>query len=329
MGFTGASSIVIALAIGLWLCYAVPTWLRHRNELAVERNAWRLQHTIRLLAESAESDDIAEVSSSRQAGGDTDAVQTEPIPVVPRMSEPEVRAARQFRRGRLLSTSVLVLGLLGAGLGAWSASVNGNWWMLAISLLFIAGAFMMLQRLQHVAERRRAAREASRTATAASSARRAHVLPDEVLTFEPASEKSPIAEPEAALVGWTPTPLPKPLYLGRDLSDDPDGGPGNDGPRVERDHMAELMAAVRRSEEAIREAHRGAGVATFGAMEAITVDDDAPLVREPRGGSSAMPFQTVPREGSASSRWASMGIVGEVEPEFEDLSQVLRRRRAS
>lgn len=333
MGFTGASSIVIALAVGLWLCYAVPTWLRRQNELAVERNALRLQQTIRVLAESSETPEQPSVrrSNSRFASVERPRLKRHHDAVAPVEFDADARAAKQLRRGRLLSTAVLALGLIGAGIGGWIATSVSNWWVLAISLLAIAGAIMMLQRLQHVAERRRA-RHAQQAATSAVVAeRRAHALPEEVLSFDAVTEQPAVAEPEKALVGWTPTPLPKPLYLSRDLGDGPDGGPDGDGPRVERDHMAELMAAVRRSEEAIREAHRGAGVATFGAMEAITVPDDRPLVREPQGAEAASAtlraVDAAPE--AAPSRWASMGVLGEIEPEFDDLSQVLRRRRAS
>ena len=48
------SGIMLALAAGLWLVYLVPTWLRRNEYLATERNALRLQQTLRVLAETAE-----------------------------------------------------------------------------------------------------------------------------------------------------------------------------------------------------------------------------------------------------------------------------------
>ena len=55
MGFDGLSSgVVIALAAILWLVYLVPTWFRRREYLATERNAVRLQQTLRIMAETAE-----------------------------------------------------------------------------------------------------------------------------------------------------------------------------------------------------------------------------------------------------------------------------------
>lgn len=46
--------VVVALAAALWLAYLVPVWLRRREYLATERNAVRLQQTLRILAETSE-----------------------------------------------------------------------------------------------------------------------------------------------------------------------------------------------------------------------------------------------------------------------------------
>src|SRR6188474_857237 len=46
--------VLLALAAGLWLVYLIPSWLRRREYLATERNAVRLQQTLRVLAETAE-----------------------------------------------------------------------------------------------------------------------------------------------------------------------------------------------------------------------------------------------------------------------------------
>ncbi|MFF9561833.1 hypothetical protein ACF1AJ_00655 [Leifsonia sp. NPDC014704] len=49
--------VVVALAAALWLAYLVPVWLRRREYLATERNAVRLQQTLRILAETSELPD--------------------------------------------------------------------------------------------------------------------------------------------------------------------------------------------------------------------------------------------------------------------------------
>ena len=49
--------VVVALAAALWLAYLIPVWLRRREYLATERNAVRLQQTLRILAETSELPD--------------------------------------------------------------------------------------------------------------------------------------------------------------------------------------------------------------------------------------------------------------------------------
>ena len=58
MELTGAGGgLMLAIAAALWLAYLVPNWFKRREYLATERNAVRLQQTIRVLAESAEIPD--------------------------------------------------------------------------------------------------------------------------------------------------------------------------------------------------------------------------------------------------------------------------------
>jgi len=55
MEFTGGgTAILIALAAGLWLVYLVPMWRRRTEYLSTERNALRLQQTLRIMAQTAE-----------------------------------------------------------------------------------------------------------------------------------------------------------------------------------------------------------------------------------------------------------------------------------
>src|SRR5919107_4527699 len=46
--------VLVAAAAALWIAYLLPSWLRRRQYLATERNAVRLQQTLRVLAETAE-----------------------------------------------------------------------------------------------------------------------------------------------------------------------------------------------------------------------------------------------------------------------------------
>jgi hypothetical protein len=54
MGVIGGG-LLVAVAAALWLAYLMPIWLRRRQYLATERNAVRLQQTLRILAETAET----------------------------------------------------------------------------------------------------------------------------------------------------------------------------------------------------------------------------------------------------------------------------------
>lgn len=47
--------MLVAVAATLWIAYLLPSWLRRRQYLATERNAVRLQQTLRILAETAEA----------------------------------------------------------------------------------------------------------------------------------------------------------------------------------------------------------------------------------------------------------------------------------
>ncbi len=49
--------VVVALAAALWLAYLIPVMMRRREYLATERNAVRLQQTLRILAETSELPD--------------------------------------------------------------------------------------------------------------------------------------------------------------------------------------------------------------------------------------------------------------------------------
>src|SRR3954468_14800361 len=69
-GESAGGGIVIALAAVLWLVYLMPTWLRRRQYLATERNAVRLQQTLRVLAETAEvPDEVRAEASARSVAG--------------------------------------------------------------------------------------------------------------------------------------------------------------------------------------------------------------------------------------------------------------------
>jgi hypothetical protein len=112
----------------------------------------------------------------------------------------------------------------------------------------------------------------------------------------------PAAAPERA---WTPVPVPKPLYLER-----------GEAPRVPVvpavSAEALLRAAAEEAERALAAAHAEPEVVRFRPREAPPAPAVAPA----------------PVSAPAPSRFASMGIVDEVDVASPDLDEVLRRRRS-
>jgi hypothetical protein len=65
MGLTGGGAgVMLALAAVLWLVYLIPSWFRRREYMATERNAVRLQQTLRIMAESSEVPEVVTTEST-------------------------------------------------------------------------------------------------------------------------------------------------------------------------------------------------------------------------------------------------------------------------
>lgn len=59
--------VVVAIAAALWLAYLIPVWSRRREYIATERNAVRLQQTLRILAETSEMPEAVRLEASARA----------------------------------------------------------------------------------------------------------------------------------------------------------------------------------------------------------------------------------------------------------------------
>jgi hypothetical protein len=207
MEFTGlGGGIMLAIAAGLWLVYLVPNWLRRREYLATERNAVRLQQTIRILAETAEVPAAvrAEAAARRVAHqlrvegpvsvGKPIARQAAPV-----VADAATLARRRMRRGRMLMSAVMlastVVAVVQLSLILTAGPVVGSWVVLAVAGFSALGSVAMLGRLAETARLRRTSidRPARRTSLGAPVAR---VVQQR--------------QPE-----WTPVPVPRPLYLSR------------------------------------------------------------------------------------------------------------------
>ncbi|MCU1413812.1 MAG: hypothetical protein JWN80_1152 [Microbacteriaceae bacterium] len=290
------SSVIIAVAAVLWLAYLVPSWLRRREYLSTERNALRLQQTLRVMAESGEMPQVIHAENLARA-----AVQQEQVlrkrqqreaaiekaqvrardaalerAAERRLAEVQVEAlpgtlaAGRLRRSRAMTSVVLLASLVAGGFGVNLLVASGEWLLLASSTVVALGSFVMLGQMAGVSRAR------------AHAARGVSAL---------ASVAEPVEAPIRRVVRrepWTPVPVPKPLYLSR-----PQAARATD---AELQAAAELRQAAADAERKLREAH------------------EAPEVR--------------PLRPAAVSRFASMGIVDPAATGTPDLDAALARRRA-
>jgi hypothetical protein len=290
---------IIAFAAVLWLLYLTPTWLRRRQYLATERNAVRLQQTLRILAETADVPDevraevsarsVAEqhralresaraaesVSRPRESAAERSLARRRRQPREPRQRARAVSAlaAARLRRSRVLAAVVLVLSLGLAGYGMERMLATGSWVLLVAGAVGAFGALGLLQRAATVTAAHRAVEAVDH----------AVVLPETPRSF------TDWQRTEQVRPTWTPVPLPKPLYLDRDEA--PVAKPE---PAVA---VAGLDAAARRSDEALRAAQA--------APEVVSIDTSGIRIGYP-----------------------APGVVHDTGPVLQDLDAVLRRRRA-
>jgi hypothetical protein len=315
MDLTGAgTAIMVAVAALLWFLYFVPTWMARREYLDTERTATRLQQTLRIMAETAEAPEQVRIEvsareASRQerillaqrkaedrradamAAQAAAAVRAATPPAAARTAaavswsraEPTVSAADSARlrrrRAHRLASILMIAATVVIGVQLWLVMTTGieigSWVVFAAAAgLGVAG----------VTVRRRV--DARRAPRAVANPRPTEVRDVRVIVEAPAAEAS----------GWTPIPVPAPLYLSK--------------PEVQRvapapDLAAQLRAAALASEEALRAAH---------AEPEVVPIADAPSRKAPAA--------------QTASRWAAMGRMSESpDAATPDLDEVLRRRR--
>jgi hypothetical protein len=300
--FSGASTaIMLAAAAVLWFLYLMPTWFRRRQYLATELNATRLQRTIRIMAETAEVPEVVRVEANARevaqrerlvrqeqrrvaaaARFKTQAAIVRARPAAAAESVTRLRMRRARRLATLLTMTGLVAGLLQVWLMVTTGALLGSWVVLAAS----GTSFILGSRMQGMLNRR------SALLRVAASPRRATAWREQSL------------EADADRRGWTPVPVPKPLYLER-----------AEPPRVAAsavDAEALMRAAAAEAERALRAAHAEPEVVRFPAASTVAEERSAGSRREPR----------------PANRYAQMGIVDPGASHAIDLDEALRRRRA-
>jgi len=316
MDFSGlGGGVMVALAAVLWLAYLTPTWFRRTEYLATERNAVRLQQTLRVLAETAElpepvraeataRDVAAHARRLREEQARLDAIAQTRELAARRQREarihavdpdlaPAVRAAARrtrLRRGRLAASALLLVSLVVAGvqitLMASSGIVAGAWVVLALTASGSALAVGMLNRLAAVGR------------SLVGDIDRIGVQKRRVTVEKAASA------PVAVKREWTPVPIPKPLYLERPAP------AARVAVGLVLDPAADGGRVVQPLETAVAELHAAAAEAERALREAQDAPEVAPFVRP-------------------ASKYASMGIIDTSDAPATDLDAVLRRRRTA
>lgn len=331
--------VMVAVAALLWVAYFMPTWARRRQYNAMERNAVRLQQTLRILAETAEipaqvrlEANARTVSSQQKILAQAEAkaraelkVSTNaaiaarraavvkaaasmPSPTTVSASRSAAAGSRapqvapdiaQTSRRRLRIQRARRTLLLFVGLVSMVAGV-----VVGVAsgswILLALGALASATALGGLSRLAKVARAERLAAQQVVTA--PAVVRQRVQRFEPVQlDEAPVAAPT-----WTPNPLPRPMYLTR--------GSALQTAMASVDAGAELRRAASEAELARRAAERE--IAFAAAVTPITKP-----TRTAAPAASASP--------AAASKFASMGIVGDTESGMSDLDDVLRRRRAA
>ncbi len=314
----------MAAAAVLWLAYLLPTWLHRRQYLTAERNAVRLQQTLRALAATAEAPRElvveasarevvaqskvlrereaaarelvkAEAVAAAQTRKAEDAVRIEKLRAdAARAAANPVLVARKklksLRIARAVTAGVLFASLLTVIAGAVITAVSGSWLVLAI------GGGIGVMSFRTLGSLARRSRTAGRVA----------VVPAPVASAPARFAPVEFAPREVAAPGWTPRPLPKPAHLERGS--------------IAAAAMASIDAAAELRRVAARAALDERAAALDAAASAHSAATVIPLAR---------PAATPASAPAQPSRFATMGMIGETSPGMSDLDAVLRRRRAA
>ncbi|MET0806550.1 MAG: hypothetical protein ABWX98_05565 [Lacisediminihabitans sp.] len=299
------SSLIIALAAVLWLAYLVPTWLRRREYLSTERNAIRLQQTLRVMAESAEIPAQVRAETTARSAAEQERVLRQENKRLAAIAEAQDAAAaraaarrlaelqpaiaadvaiaspatRRLRRSRIVTSVVLLIALVATGVGVAQLLATGAVAVLVGGGIVTVGSLVMLGQLASVARAR---------AELVRSLRARPVVAAE----RPKAQPRPQVPAAVRQASWTPVPLPKPLYMSK--------------PQADRALEASLEAAAE-LRQAAADAQR--------------------KQREAEQQPNVSPIRPAAVPASVPSRFASMGIIEPTETSKTDLDAVLARRR--
>jgi hypothetical protein len=365
---TWGGGVVLLVAAVLWVVYLMPAWAARREYLATERNAIRLQQTLRILAQTAELPDEVRVELNAKSLAEAQRVARSEeakraaivraheaarqreitrrlaaqAPVLEKASSVPALTAMRMRRSRLGATT---LGTLGLVLAVVVLVVAPGAWLLAVAGLVAAGGSVaVLAQLHQVATARRR-RAAAGTTERPRASRPASAWTDPA---PPLSTDQPAAAP--ADRSWTPGPIPKPLYVQTPTRPEPSPESSAELAARLRDRVAQAKAEADAEAAAVRAAEADPSLARVSRMRADVEEAAAALSSHDQGrlaerlglraataGSSApggAPASTAPaapaepEAPAAPSRWAGMGVIGDDAYGQTDLDAIMRRRRA-
>lgn len=358
--------IVLLVAAVLWLVYLMPSWAARRQYLATERNAIRLQQTLRILAQTAELPDEVRIemnakslAQAQRVARSEEAKRTaivraheaarqreitrrlaEQAPVLERASAVPALTAMRMRRSRLGATLFGTLGIVVALVVFVAAP---SLWLVGVAGLVAAGgSAAVLAQLHQVATARKQRLAAGETgATRASRPATAWTDP-----APPLSTEQPAAP--AADRSWTPNHVPKPLYVERPSA--PAASPESSAELAAR--LKERVAAAKAEAEAeaaaIRAGESDPSLARVSRMRPELEEAAASLSAHDQGrlaerlglrapaapaaaaaAAAAAPAADEPAAPAGPpSKWAGMGVLDDDAYQQADLDAIMRRRRA-
>ena len=327
--------VLVAAAAALWIAYLLPTWLRRRQYLATERNAVRLQQTLRILAETAETPEAVHVEATarevvtqqrilheHEQAARLAAEAAENLAIAERRAAEGVADAARELAASVQAPStepIAVESPIAAGPAAAARARRALRRRRALcslillvslitvivgliasafggSLLVAAGGGLgVLGAFMAIVRLAKVQLPVAATAPVAAF---------DAEPFEPIE----LAEATTDDHGWTPQPLPRPLHLSRGTI------------------AATAMASI----EAAAELKRAAADAEV-ARRVEELEPAMPTISGPAAQPDRSPgVQPAPperRTAEAASPYARMGIVDDARPAFGDLDAVLRRRR--
>ena len=285
--------IVLAITAVLWMVYLVPTlWRRHTFD-ATERNAVRMNQTIRALVATTEVPQEFRVEATARGVAEQRRVlrkaETEARhqlrAATIRSLAPEVQAARalqQRKRERRWASVLMLASLLVAGWGVVGLTSSGEWGLLVGGSIGFGASILILRNAAPGRGREFVARESD----------------VQVRRNIPATTPRQRA-------GWAPTQIPAPLT-------------------AQAGSLARTTVDAQRArEQLLRSAAIDAAVAAQTQARPSVAPQAAPQVAP----AASTPAATATAAATERARFASMGVVGDTGDVDLDLTEVLRRRR--